>query len=56
MNTYQIFMTKVYAVRVKAESEEDAVELFDAFADWEEVLKVHTLDVEVCDDFVLEDK
>jgi hypothetical protein len=29
--------------------------LFDEFADWDEFLKVHTLDVELCDDFILED-
>ncbi len=55
MKTYQIFMTKVYEVKVKAESRDHAEELFEDFGDWEELLKVHTLDVEVCDDFVLED-
>ena len=55
MRTYQIFMTKVYEVRVKAESRDHAEELFEDFADWEELLKVHTLDIEVCDDFILED-
>ena len=55
MKTYQIFMTKVYEVRVKAENRDHAEELFDEFADWEELLKVHTLDIEVCDDFILED-
>lgn len=55
MKTYQIFMTKIYEVRVKAESRDHAEELFDGFADWDEFLKVHTLDVELCDDFILED-
>lgn len=56
MKTYQIFMTKVYEVKVKAENRDHAEELFEDFGDWEELLKVHTLDVEVCDDFVLEDE
>jgi hypothetical protein len=55
MKTYQIFMTKIYEVRVRAESRDHAEELFEDFADWEELLKVHTLDVELCDDFILED-
>ena len=55
MRTYQVFMTKVYEVRVRAESRDHAEELFDKFADWDEFLKVHTLDVELCDDFILED-
>jgi len=55
MKTYQIFMTKVYEVRVRAESRDHAEELFDEFADWDEFLKVHTLDIELCDDFILED-
>lgn len=55
MRTYQVFMTKVYEVRVRAESRDHAEELFEEFADWEELLKVHTLDVELCDDFILED-
>ena len=55
MKTYQIFMTKVYEVKVRAENRDHAEKLFDDFGDWEEILKVHTLDVEVCDDFVLED-
>ena len=55
MKTYQIFMTKIYEVRVRAESRDNAEELFEDFADWEELLKVHTLDVELCDDFILED-
>ena len=56
MKTYQIFMTKVYEVKVKAESRSDAIELFEDFADWDEFLKVHNFNVEVCDDFVLEDE
>jgi len=48
-------MTKVYEVRVRAESRDRAEELFDEFADWDEFLKVHTLDIELCDDFILED-
>ena len=56
MRTYQIFMTKVYEVRVRAESRDHAEELFEEFADWDEFLKVHTLDVEPCDDFILEDE
>jgi len=55
MKTYQIFMTKVYEVKVKAENRDHAKELFEDFADWDELLKVHTLDIEVCDGFVLED-
>jgi len=55
MKTYQVFMTKVYEVRVRAESRDHAEELFDEFADWDEFLKVHKLDVELCDDFILED-
>jgi hypothetical protein len=46
--TYQVMMTKVYEVKVEAESRDEAVEIFDRFADWEELLKVHTLDVETC--------
>ena len=46
--TYQVIMTKVYAVKVEAESRDEAVEIFDRFVDWEELLKVHTLDVETC--------
>ncbi len=55
MRTYQVFMTKVYEVRVRAESRDHAEELFDEFADWDEFLKVHTLDVELCDGFILEE-
>jgi len=56
MKTYQIFMTKVYEVKVKAENRDHAEELFEDFADWDELLKVHTLDIEVCDGFVLEEE
>lgn len=45
MNTYEIVLTKVYVVRVDAENRDHAVELFERYADWEEVLKVHSLDV-----------
>jgi len=55
MKTYQIFMTKIYEVRVKAENRDHAEELFDEFEDWDEFLKVHNLNIEVCDDFILED-
>lgn len=55
MKTYQVFMTKVYEVRVRAKSRDHAEELFDEFGDWDEFLKVHTLDIEPCDDFILED-
>jgi len=55
MRTYQVFMTKVYEVRVRAESRSDAIELFEEFADWDEFLKVHNFNVELCDDFILED-
>ena len=43
--TYQVIMTKVYEVKVEAESREQAEEIFDNFGDWEELLRVHTLDV-----------
>lgn len=45
MPTYQLILTKVYEVKVEAETEEHATDLFDRYGDWEEVLKVHTLDV-----------
>ena len=51
--TYQVMMTKVYEVKVEAESRDEAVEIFDRFADWEELLRVHTLDVELADTLVL---
>lgn len=55
MRTYQIFMTEVYEVRVRANSRSHAKELFDAFEDWDEFLKVHRLNIEPCDGYVLED-
>jgi len=55
MKTYQIFMTKIYEVRVRAEGRDHAKELFEEFADWDEFLKVHTLDIEEDDGFILED-
>jgi len=55
MKTYQIVMTKIYEVRVKAENREHAEELFDNFADWDEFLKVHNLAIEIDDGFILED-
>ena len=45
MHTYEVILTKVYAVKVEAENREHAIELFDRYGDWDEVLKVHTLDV-----------
>jgi len=51
--TYQVIMTKVYEVKVEAESREQAEEIFDNFGDWEELLRVHTLDIEPADTRVL---
>ena len=48
-HTYQVIMTKVYEVKVEAESREQAEEIFDNFGDWEELLRVHTLDIEPAD-------
>lgn len=46
MNTYSVIMTKIYQVSVVAKNEEHAEELFDNYSsDWEELLKVHRLDV-----------
>lgn len=45
-HTYQVIMTKIYEVKVEAESREEAVEIFEDFGDWEELLRVHTLDAE----------
>jgi len=42
---YQVILTKVYEVKVEAETEKHAIELFDRYGDWDEVLKVHTLDI-----------
>lgn len=55
MKMYQIFMTRIYEVRVKAENRDHAKELFEEFADWDEFLKVHNLDIEICDEFILKD-
>ena len=54
--TYQVIMTKVYEVKVEAESREEAEEVFDNFADWEELLRVHTLDIEPADTRVLREE
>ncbi len=51
-------MTKVYEVRVRAESRDHVEELldeFDEFADWDEFLKIDTLDIEEDDGFILEE-
>ena len=56
MKMYQIFMTRIYEVRVKAENRDHAKELFEEFADWDEFLKVYNLDIEICDEFILEDE
>jgi len=58
MKTYQVLMTKVYEVRVRAESRDHVEELldeFDEFADWDEFLKIDTLDIEEDDGFILEE-
>ena len=54
--TYQVIMTKVYEVKVEAESREQAEEIFDNFGDWEELLRVHTLDVELADYLTLREE
>ena len=54
--TYQVIMTKIYEVKVEAESREEAEEIFEDFADWEELLRVHTLDVEPADTIVLREE
>ena len=54
--TYQVIMTKVYEVKVEAESREQAEEIFDNFGDWEELLRVHTLDIEPADTLVLREE
>lgn len=54
--TYQVIMTKVYEVKVEAESREEAEEIFEDFGDWEELLRVHTLDVEPVDTRVLREE
>ena len=55
-HTYQVIMTKVYEVKVEAESREQAEEIFDNFGDWEELLRVRTLDVEPADYLTLRDE
>ena len=55
-HTYQVIMTKVYEVKVEAESREQAEEIFDNFGDWEELLRVHTLDVEPADYLTLREE
>ena len=54
--TYQVIMTKVYEVKVEAESREQAEEIFDNFGDWEELLRVHTLDIETADYLTLREE
>ena len=54
--TYQVIMTKVYEVKVEAESREQAEEIFDNFGDWEELLRVHALDIEPADTLVLREE
>jgi hypothetical protein len=49
-------MTKVYEVKVEAESREQAEEIFDNFGDWEELLRVHTLDIELADYLTLREE
>ena len=56
MKTYQVIMTKIYEVKVEAESREQAKELFEEFADWEELLRVHTLDIDPTDTLVLREE
>lgn len=54
--TYQVIMTKVYEVKVEAESREQAEEIFDNFGDWEELLRAHALDIEPADTLVLREE
>ena len=54
--TYQVIMTKIYEVKVEAESREQAEEIFDNFGDWEELLRVHTLDIEPADYLTLREE
>lgn len=54
--TYQVIMTKIYEVKVEAESREEAEEIFEDFGDWEELLRVHTLDIEPVDTRVLREE
>ena len=55
-HTYKVIMTKVYEVKVEAESREQAEEIFDNFGDWEELLRVHTLDIELADYLTLREE
>ena len=55
-HTYQVIMTKVYEVKVEAESREQAEEILDNFGDWEELLRVHTLDIEPADYLTLREE
>jgi phosphoribosylformylglycinamidine (FGAM) synthase PurS component len=54
--TYQVIMTKVYEVKVEAESREQAEEIFDNFGDWEELLRVHALGIEPADYLTLREE
>ena len=58
MKTYQIFLTRIFEVKVRAANRDHAEELFDRFADWDEFLKVHNLDVELIgdDEFILSEE
>jgi hypothetical protein len=55
MKTYQIIMTKVYEVRVRANDRDHAEEIFDSM-DWDELLKVHNFEIVLDDGFILEDE
>ena len=58
MKTYQIFLTRIFEVKVRAENRDHAEELLDRFADWDEFLKVHDLDIELIgdDEFILSEE
>ncbi len=58
MKAYQIFLTRIFEVKVRAESQDHAQELFDRFADWDEFLKVHNLDIDLVtdDEFILSEE
>lgn len=53
MKFYSVTMTKVYEVKVIAKNKEHAEELFERYGDWDELLKVHTLDINEADKIVL---
>jgi hypothetical protein len=55
MKIYQIIMTKVYEVRVRANDRDHAEEMFDEM-DWDEFLKVHNFEIVLDDEFILEDE